>query len=626
MVATNNTQQRQQGFHFSPRPNRASEINWRHWSREAFEEAKSQDKLILLGISGVWCHWCHVMDETSYSQGDIIKVINRDLVAIRVDTDQRPDINARYNLGGWPTTAVLSPDGELLTGGTYIPPERLKPWLTQVVQEWKENRDRIESRVNRVLKRENIRQRMVKSGSLDQEIYNDILAQVLASYDQQYGGFGEEPKFPMISALELALEAHLATGNKQLLEVMTYTLEAMSGGGTYDPEEGGFFRYSVTRDWSIPHFEKMLEDNAKLLRLLAWTHLVTGEEHFESVARDVLRYLLDNLYLPSRDAWAGTQDADEDYYSLEMPDRRRGEAPYIDKTIYTDWNGLMAQALFACHRVFGDKKWLRLGLDTLSFIKTNCYREDGGLAHYYIEGPELWNQLMDQVEVGIAAAEAYEITMDQRWLAFSEELARFALEKLAAPEGGLYDSTPEEDQAYGALSRPLLLMEENARAARWLILLHKLTENSRYLDSAEGCLRSFAGSRRRHGLMAAEYALAIGDFLNPWTVVSLVGDPADPKMVRMQRACLTNALPRRALREISSVQDANTDLSQWPDIDEGKTPVALIRVGDRAIDPIYRLDRLGEALNANPDMELGIAEEVLVGSRPTIDGDGRHPQ
>lgn len=112
-------------FHFSPRPNRAHEVRWRPWGDEAFAEAKAQDRPILLSLSAVWCHWCHVMDETSYSDPGVISYVNQHFVPVRVDNDQRPDINARYNLGGWPTTAFLTPDGELMTGGTYIPPEAM---------------------------------------------------------------------------------------------------------------------------------------------------------------------------------------------------------------------------------------------------------------------------------------------------------------------------------------------------------------------------------------------------------------------------------------------------------------------------------------------------------------------
>src|SRR3990172_4281958 len=140
-------------FHFSPRPNRAHEVRWRQWGDEAFAEAKAQDKPVLLALSAVWCHWCHVMDETSYSDPGVISYLNQHFVPVRVDNDQRPDINARYNLGGWPTTAFLTPDGDLMTGGTYIPPEAMLEHLPKIVTQYKSNREEIARKVEEMRQR-----------------------------------------------------------------------------------------------------------------------------------------------------------------------------------------------------------------------------------------------------------------------------------------------------------------------------------------------------------------------------------------------------------------------------------------------------------------------------------------
>src|SRR4030042_816345 len=134
-------------FHFSPRPNRAHEIHWRHWGPQAFQDAQAQDKPILLSLSAVWCHWCHVMDETSYSDPDVISYINEHYVPVRVDNDQRPDVNARYNMGGWPTTAFLTPDGEPLAGGTYIPPEAMREHLPRIAGESASGREETRRKV-----------------------------------------------------------------------------------------------------------------------------------------------------------------------------------------------------------------------------------------------------------------------------------------------------------------------------------------------------------------------------------------------------------------------------------------------------------------------------------------------
>ncbi len=169
-------------FHFSPRPNRANEIRWSDWSVSAFERAQQEDKPILLAISAVWCHWCHVMDETSYSQPAIIDLINERYVPVRVDNDQRPDINARYNQGGWPTTAFLSPDGALLAGATYLPPEQMQAALDRVATFYKEHRAEIEARSLEIRSRKQAYE-IADTGSLSEEMIQRVLRDVEESYD-----------------------------------------------------------------------------------------------------------------------------------------------------------------------------------------------------------------------------------------------------------------------------------------------------------------------------------------------------------------------------------------------------------------------------------------------------------
>jgi len=242
-VAKSDTQ-----FHFSPRPNRAHEIRWREWGDEAFAEAKGEDKPVLLALSAVWCHWCHVMDETSYSDPGVISYVNQHFVPVRVDNDQRPDINARYNLGGWPTTAFLTPDGELMTGGTYIPPEAMLEHLPKIVTQYKSSREEIAHKL------EEMRQRRAEAaaarGDLSPAIFDNVVRAAVQSYDPVFGGFGEAPKFPHADSIDLLLYAHRRNGDPDLLHMARKTLEFMTAGGVFDHEWGGFFRYATQRDWS----------------------------------------------------------------------------------------------------------------------------------------------------------------------------------------------------------------------------------------------------------------------------------------------------------------------------------------------------------------------------------------
>src|SRR5215469_10998124 len=182
-------------FHFSPRPNRAAEIEWMPWGDDAFARAAREEKPILLGISAVWCHWCHVMDETTYSDLDVIAQINEQYVPIRVDNDERPDVNARYNMGGWPTTAFLTPDGMTLTGATYLPANHMKRALDDMLMFYASQKSDIERRAAEI-KAARIDYVKIPPNDLNATMVDQLVEGITANYDDEYGGFGEAPKFP----------------------------------------------------------------------------------------------------------------------------------------------------------------------------------------------------------------------------------------------------------------------------------------------------------------------------------------------------------------------------------------------------------------------------------------------
>jgi uncharacterized protein YyaL (SSP411 family) len=516
------------GIRFSPRPNRAHEINWTDWGPEPLQRAEREGKLVLLAISGVWCHWCHVMDEQTYSDPQVIALINERFVPVRVDTDMRPDINARYNMGGWPTTCILNPAGEVLAGGTYIPPEQCRRWLEAVERIYREDRDKVEARLAELSEEYDEEQELrAEFPPLTWELYQGVLQQVLELYDSIYGGFGKEPKFPMIDALQLLLTEHERSGAKRPLEICLHSLGAMATGGMYDEVEGGFFRYSTTRDWTIPHFEKMLEDNALLLGILARAYRITADDDCARVAGDVVRYLTATLYLPEVKCWAGSQDADEEYYALPLAERRQRPAPFVDKRVYVDWNAHLARALLLSGRVFGENSWQEMGLATLKELWERCYRENYGMAHYFWHGgePGLYGGLADATAMGQACNQAYQETAEPVWLERAQALARYVIAWLPARSGGFYDYRPDP-AAPGALARPRRDLIQNAAAALWLLELSALTDEQKYAETAKRALQSFVSEHGNWGIMASEFARAIAAALTPWRVLNITGDPA----------------------------------------------------------------------------------------------------
>jgi len=531
-------------FRFSQRPNRAAEIHWREWGDEAFAEALVENKPVFLAIGAVWCHWCHVMDETSYSDPEVIRILNEHFVPIRVDTDRRPDVNERYNMGGWPTTAILTPTGRTITGGTYIQPDRLKAILKNILELFRTRRDAFRKAEMKKPLREEIPE---PAAALDLSPYTETIAAVKRAYDPVYGGFGRATKFPMAGALELSLQGG-ALGDEELLNIAVATLLTMAGGGLYDPVEGGFFRYSTTRDWRIPHFEKMLEDNARLVQVYLQAASITGETRCRDVARDVLRYLEENLYIGESGGWGGSQDADEEYYRLSLDERRRRAAPYVDRTIYVNWNGLMARSLCLANWILREEHWVRLARETVDLLWCKAYDPARGLAHYLEGGGgRLFGRLDDQVQVGRACLALYQTTGEAEWLERSQTLVEFCLQHLHAPDGALYDGIPDR-RAVGALAIPLRDLPVNAAAARWFLEHASLTGSTELVEAAKGVLRALAPNYRRHGLLAADFALAVYEALVPWVTVEVNVRPQDAGGLRLHEAALGYYLPAKVVR------------------------------------------------------------------------------
>jgi uncharacterized protein len=513
-------------FRFSPRPNRAGEIAWMSWGEPAFEKARSEDKPILLSISAVWCHWCHVMDETSYSDAGVIEAINRRYVPIRVDNDRRPDVNARYNMGGWPTTAFLAPDGTTLTGATYLPPQQFLRALDEVARFYAERKDEIVRQAAQPHPRA-IEQPAKAVGNLDGAPIAVLIDQLERSYDQEFGGFGDAPKFPQPEVLEFLLAQWRLSGEQRFYDMVARTMLSMSRGGMYDHVEGGFFRYSTTRDWSVPHFEKMAEDHAGLLRVLATLAFFAPNEEFHATLVSALGYVRRVLRDPQTGFFAGSQDADEAYYELPLDERRKREAPYVDRTSYTNWTCALAGAMALAARALDDDALLGEALETLDNVAQRLTGDDGLLYHVLAPhgAPEVRGLLVDQVAYARAALDAHEISGESRFLERSCAIANAIVANFEAPDGGFYDRLRGDD-ALGRLSLPDQPIVENGLLAEALLRLAALVGEARYRTSAQAVLRFYAQSSRASGPFAATYARALLRYLSPELTVRVVGESA----------------------------------------------------------------------------------------------------
>jgi uncharacterized protein YyaL (SSP411 family) len=304
-------------------------VDWYEWGEEAFERARTEDKPVLLDVGAVWCHWCHVIDRESYDNPEIAEIINRFFIPVKVDRDERPDIDSRYQSaigalagqGGWPLTAFLTPDGRPFFGGTYFPPDDamgrpgFKRVLGAVAQAWQGRRSEIESTAGALA------EAVAKAeaagggrGGIEVSRIDAITEQSTQLFDFANGGFGQAPKFPHPTALDLLLERYQATRQKQFLKVAETTLEKMARGGVYDQLAGGFHRYSVDERWHVPHFEKMIYDNSELLRSYVHGFQITGNPLLRQTAEGILAWTGSILCDPDRGGFFASQDAD---FSLE---------------------------------------------------------------------------------------------------------------------------------------------------------------------------------------------------------------------------------------------------------------------------------------------------------------------
>jgi uncharacterized protein YyaL (SSP411 family) len=304
-------------------------VQWHEWGEEVFAEAQRANKPILLDIGAVWCHWCHVMDRESYDDPAIAKLVNEHFIAVKVDRDERPDIDSRYQAavsaisgqGGWPLTAFLTPEGKPFYGGTYFPPDdhygrpSFRRVLQSIADAFREKRGEVIDQATMVEHAIGHAEAFAgKSARFNAGVVDAIVKSALSMFDAQNGGFSHAPKFPHPSALDLLIEQYARTGDEQVRNVFETTLVRMAKGGMYDQLAGGFHRYSVDERWVVPHFEKMSYDNSELLKNYVHAWQVTRNEFYAEVARDIIRWVDEWLTDREHGGFYASQDAD---YSMD---------------------------------------------------------------------------------------------------------------------------------------------------------------------------------------------------------------------------------------------------------------------------------------------------------------------
>lgn len=591
-------------------------VNWREWGEAAFADAEAQNKPILLGISAVWCHWCHVMDRGVpgdavhtgvYSDAQIAEFINANFVPVRVDNDQRPDINARYNMGGWPTTSFLTPGGDVIYGGTYFSPRQMRNLLPQIADYWRKNKDELLQRAGEGKPAVAADEPLAAAAALPDDVLPNVVGAIARGYDARHGGLGDGTKFPMSDAWALLLnisdEAELPVPGGQRMravDMARQTLIAMGTRGMYDMVDGGWFRYSTTPDWTVPHFEKMLEDHARLLPVYLNAFRRTGDAALKQIAQASLDYLTSTLL---RDAggvtyFAGSQDADEEYYALARSERAGKSAPFIDWRLYADWNALMVPALLDAAVVLGRPTYADLARKVLATIDALCVGADGGVTHSITFGPgepsasALRGALGDQAAVAAAhlALAQHSVSPDERGavIAQARHVLDFARRALAAPGGGFYDR-PDDPSALGMLKVRIKTMADNAAMADALLALSALDDDGPARAEAVAALGAFAGEYARFREHGAPYGLAVmRATMGEPTEIVIVGEGA--QAAEFLAAAHTPYAPWRVVRVLHPIHDADYIAGRGYPL--SRTPAAFVCRGMTCSAPIYDAGQL----------------------------------
>ncbi|HSL71380.1 MAG TPA: DUF255 domain-containing protein [Longimicrobiales bacterium] len=533
-----------QSFRFSPSPNRASEINWLSWGQEAFAEAGRSDKPILLCLTSVWCQWCSQMDATTYSDPVRIAFINQHFIPIRVDADRYPHVQEQYIATGWPTNAFLTPTGEVLWSGTYIPPDQFDAVAEGVRSAWADRRAELGAEIERRRKAlDAARGRIAAVGIVRREAADDVWTSILESYDPRNGGFGTAPKYPAPEAVEL-LFIRAAEDPERANRMAAHTLDGMIAGELWDSVGHGFFRYALEADWTEPQSEKLLPVNAALLRAYALGAHLLGRADWRTTAERIVEFA-DRTFRLDNGLWASSQAAAPEYSRASAAERATLEAPPVDATVYTSTNAQWMRALADAGARLGKSEWIATAERGLERLLDEMAAPNGLLYHYCEPGsdPQLPYLLIDVAEAARACVSLAQAAGNRRYLERAQQLVSAIEQSFWADAGGFYDRI-RTDHDVGVLRYRDRPFDINADVSRLLIDLTLATGQRNYRALAERTLALLSPLAGRFGVGGANFAIAVQEFYEAPVQVFVVG--AGARVAELRRAAL--ALPTASLR------------------------------------------------------------------------------
>ncbi len=599
-------------------------VDWQEWGETAFAEARERDVPVLVSVGYAACHWCHVMAHESFEDEDVAAFLNEHFVAVKVDREERPDVDAVYmgatqaltGHGGWPMTVVVTPDGEPFYAGTYFPPEprhglpSFIQLLEAIAATWAEDQGRVREAAGRITSALVERRLTVDAATLERDAVEAALEQAVgslaSSYDGVRGGFGGAPKFPPSMVLEHLLRHHARTGDPRALAMVEGTCEAMARGGMYDQLAGGFARYSVDADWVVPHFEKMLYDNALLLRVYAHLWRATGDPLAERITRETAEFLLRDLRSPeggfvsaldadsegeegkayswtpeqladvlgeSESAWAATllgvtargtfehgtsvlqRRSDPDDAArwvdvrLRLLQARLGRVqPGRDDKVVAAWNGLAIAALAEAGDLLGEVSWVEAARAAADLLVSVHMSEDGRLRRVSRDGVVGAHRgvLDDHALVADGFLVLHQVLGDDVWLHRAGALLDVVLETFRDDAtGGFFDTAVDAEALVLRPQDPT----DNASPSGWsaassaLLTYAALTGSPRHRVAAEESLAPLVELGRSHARFAGHGLAAAEAWLDGPREVAVVGVDGDPVRAALCRAAALGTAP-----------------------------------------------------------------------------------
>jgi uncharacterized protein len=530
-------------------PASAEAIKWSGWGDDVFARASAEKRFVILDLEAVWCHWCHVMEKTTYADPQVGELLQSKYLPVRVDQDANPDLSSRYGDWGWPATIIFAPDGsEIAKIRGYIEPERMQALLKAVIDDPSPGPSVTEA----------FEVKPSTSAFLAKAQRAELLKTYDESYEEKLGGWGDSQKYIDADSLDYALaraEAGDATANKRARQTLDAAIALI------DPVWGGVFQYSEAGSWTHPHYEKIMSFQAQYLRQYSQAYAFWRDPKYLEAARNIQRYLTSFLSAPNG-AFYVSQDADLDretyghvFYALDDAARRRLGMPRIDKNLYARENGWAISGLVAFFDVTNDPQTLAAAERAANWANENRLLAEGGFRHGDNDrgGPFLG----DSIAMGQAFLDLYAATGKRDWLNAAAKAGDFVAASFRDEAGGFWTSKTAEAKT-GVFAKPAKLIDDQIQVARFMNLLNRYFGSDKYREQAAHAMRYLSGAsaemiRPLPGVLLADEENAVEP-----THMTIVGHKDDPRAMELH--AFARAFPARYKR------------LEWLDLREGPLP------------------------------------------------------